>query len=133
MSKKAVKIFLINKKNEVLLELRDNKKGIYFPGYWGLIGGGVNEGETLLDAMKREIKEEINLKAENIKELGTVKSSSRSKSIDVTLFRGNLNIPAEKIKLNEVQKVKFFRLEDICSLKIPQFLRRFISNNKILD
>ena len=52
--KRAVKIFLINKNKELLLHLRDKKKGIYYPGYWCLIGGGVDEGESIFEAIKRE-------------------------------------------------------------------------------
>ena len=46
---------IINKNNEVLLELRsdDNK--------YGYIGGMIEVDENIIDALKREIKEETNL------------------------------------------------------------------------
>ena len=50
---------LINENNEVLISLRKHKKE--YNGYWEYPGGKVEAGETLEQAIKREIKEEINL------------------------------------------------------------------------
>jgi 8-oxo-dGTP diphosphatase len=41
------------------------KRGIEpFKGYWGLVGGHVDEGETVKEALKREFLEETGLKVE---------------------------------------------------------------------
>jgi 8-oxo-dGTP pyrophosphatase MutT (NUDIX family) len=44
---------------EYLLQLRDTKHGIFFPGAWGCFGGAVEEGETPQDAFVRELTEEL--------------------------------------------------------------------------
>ncbi len=44
-----------------LLQLRDDKPGIFFPGHWGLFGGGVEPGERPADALRRELREELDL------------------------------------------------------------------------
>ena len=46
MERKSVGIFILNNKKELLLQLRDNKKGIDYPGHWGLISGEINAGES---------------------------------------------------------------------------------------
>ena len=50
---------LINEKNEVLISLRKNRAD--YNGYWEYPGGKVEIGETIDQALAREIKEELNL------------------------------------------------------------------------
>ena len=52
-----------------LLQLRDDKVGIFFPGHWGLFGGGVEEGERPIDALRRELKEELGLTVTELRPL----------------------------------------------------------------
>ena len=52
---------ILHHNGNVLLQKRDNKEGIFYPGYWGLFGGAKNKKETYLTNIKREIFEELNL------------------------------------------------------------------------
>lgn len=42
-----------------LMQLRDDKPEIFYPGHWGLFGGSINEGESLIEGLRRELREEI--------------------------------------------------------------------------
>ena len=48
-----------------LMQLRDQKPGIYYPGHWGLFGGGGDDGEAADAALARELNEELKLSVES--------------------------------------------------------------------
>ena len=52
-----------------LLQLRDLKPGIFYPGHWGLFGGAIDGDETPEAALRRELSEEIGLVAEDLRPL----------------------------------------------------------------
>lgn len=55
-----VAIAILSQDGQVLMQLRDNIPNIIYPGYWGFFGGHLEPGETPMEALKREIQEEIN-------------------------------------------------------------------------
>ncbi len=59
---------VIKKDDSVLFVKKPENIGPY-PNTWHIPGGGVEENETLEDAIKREIKEETNLEVTNLKPL----------------------------------------------------------------
>jgi 8-oxo-dGTP diphosphatase len=58
---RAAVCLLFDAAGRVLLQLRDDAPGVAYPGTWSLFGGGVEDGETLRQAMVREIAEETGL------------------------------------------------------------------------
>jgi ADP-ribose pyrophosphatase YjhB (NUDIX family) len=44
---------------DYLLQLRDNKHGIFFPAHWGCFGGAAETEETREEALVRELREEL--------------------------------------------------------------------------
>lgn len=61
---KPVAVAIILKDNKVLLQKRADN------GMWALHSGGMKLGETYLDTLKRELKEELNIEPINPKLLG---------------------------------------------------------------
>ena len=59
----AVKSFIVNDKNELLLVKRHDNE-IQCPGAWEIPGGRLELGEDPFEALKRETKEETNLDIE---------------------------------------------------------------------
>lgn len=50
-----------------LMQLRDQKPGIFYPGHWGLFGGAVDPGESAEHTLRRELKEELGLQVQTIR------------------------------------------------------------------
>jgi len=47
---------------QYLLQLRDQKAGLFYPGHWGLFGGAIDPHETPEAALRRELCEELGLR-----------------------------------------------------------------------
>lgn len=50
-----------------LLQMRDQKPEIFFPGHWGLFGGAMDEGESPEQSLRRELEEELGLTAASVR------------------------------------------------------------------
>jgi len=61
----AVAALILVEADGYLMQLRDPRTDIWYPGHWGLFGGGVEPGEDARDALARELKEELELELED--------------------------------------------------------------------
>ena len=116
--KDGAKAFIKNKKlDKYLFVLRDDKPNIPNPNCWSLIGGGVEEGEEPIEALKREAKEEIGVKLYDIKKIGTLEVPLTVKE-QTTIVLGHvflayIDADIRDIKLKEGQRVEYFTLDDL--------------------
>lgn len=116
---KSIHVYLINEKNELLLQLREKSKDLY-PDVWDIsCGGHVGAGEATQKTAQREVKEELGLKIKisDIKFLFTNKEVLKygtfhsSEFVDVFVVRAKVNIKDVKIQESEVAGAKFVPLE----------------------
>lgn len=103
-------ILLLNRNNEVLLLLRDDKVDIPFPNMWDIPGGKVEDNETPIEAIRREMMEEM-----SIKDLGEIQLFKIITSENITdyIFWKRLDLKTSEIDLQEGQRVEYFNLERI--------------------
>ena len=57
----GVKALICNKENELLLVERERRSKFSTQSYWDLPGGRIQKGETQLQALRRELEEEVGL------------------------------------------------------------------------
>lgn len=107
-------LILENKEGKILLQLRDDKAEIPFPNMWGTFGGQIEEGETPLEAIKREILEELDYCLINPEYFGNFKFEG----YDIHMFRKvDSNIDINNLVVREGQRGEFLSLEEV--RKIP--------------
>ena len=107
---------IIYYRGKYLLQKRDKKKNIFFPNIWGVFGGTIEKNETPLQGIKRELKEELNLKFQNPQFFLklTIKSKNFTPHRTRYFFVCKLPLSFRKdIILTEGQKFEFQKLEDI--------------------
>ena len=106
-------------KNNYLFQLRDNKKNVYFPNFWGVFGGRVEKTETYHKALEREIKEETNLIVRVSRMILSIdfKMIGLKKKRNTAYYECKIS-EKRKIILTEGQKYKFFSFNQIKKLNI---------------
>jgi 8-oxo-dGTP diphosphatase len=125
--KEIAAIILENDEGKFLLYLRDNKPDIPFPGYWDLIGGHIEEGETPEEALVREVKEELDL---DLKEYTFYRkyeclTGDAYENIKY-IYYGKINLPIEKVTLLEGVRPQYFSKEEIPNVKFANILKKIV-------
>ncbi|MCB1189594.1 MAG: NUDIX domain-containing protein [Flavobacteriales bacterium] len=110
---KTVSIIIENEKDEILLQLRDDKPSIPFPNTWVLPGGKIENEEYPEQAIKREMKEEIELEIDDVK---LIKVYEYLDSKDYVYYI-RMNLDLQKTVLHEGQKIDFFSKEEMNKLE----------------
>lgn len=108
----------------ILLQLRDMKEGIHWPGKWGIFGGGIEPGEDIMTAALREVEEEMGLvlTPAQLTPLAKINSLSRNRAA-LYVFHCVLDITPADIKLGEGAGFAFLTEEQIAKIDILDTLR----------
>ena len=105
---------VITNDNKYLLQLRDNDSSITYPNTWSFFGGEVDYGESLDDALKRELEEELGRKPEVSK--NTKKTRYQKANCNITFYLINCYKTKDKLRLGEGQAMAWFTYEEISDL-----------------
>jgi 8-oxo-dGTP pyrophosphatase MutT (NUDIX family) len=62
-----VSALIFSKDGRLLMGRKDPSKGGVYPDAWHIPGGGVDDGETLLQTLEREVQEEVGIKISGCK------------------------------------------------------------------
>ena len=103
-------LILENREGKILLQLRDAKPWIPYPDRYGTFGGQIEEGETALQAITREIKEELDYNLVDPEYMGNYPFHG----YDIHMFRkADPSIVIEDLVVREGQRGEFLSLEGI--------------------
>lgn len=135
IKREIVSALLISKDNKLLMGKKDPKKGGVYPDCWHIPGGGINDGENLIEALKREVIEEVGIDISDY-DIVLIDNTGRGKS-KKTLKDNNEKVICEmifnvyEVKINDkiaadikvrldddLVEYKWFTKEEIQSVKL---------------
>ena len=111
---KPVWIWIVNDKNEILLQKRAKTKK-YFPDKWDhSVGGHTKSGETSLDACVRETLEELGLDFDKstFKFVGEFLEQIYWHIGQVYLLRANIDISKLWFNTDEISEIRWLNLDE---------------------
>jgi 8-oxo-dGTP pyrophosphatase MutT (NUDIX family) len=122
----AVAAILVLEDGRFLLQLRDDIPGIWYPGHWGLFGGSVDPGEDEIAALRRELREEIELELTEEAHLFTRFDFDLRPIGKGRYFRSYYHIPlplatVSKLSLHEGAAMKAFSGEEALGLRLSPY------------
>ncbi len=122
---RRVSLAILVNGGKLLLYLRDKKPDISYPDHWALLGGQVEAGESPLEAIEREIEEEIGCRASSLVFRRTIDVIGNPECDDhqIHLFTGNIDRSLDELQLTEGQELGYFALWEFQTLKFPDFLK----------
>ena len=105
----VVMIAIENSKNEFLMQKRSQEKG----GNWGVTGGHPKSGETPIEGIITEVKEELGIDISNNK---IIEFNSGCDGVDcykMYYTKIDLDISELKLQLEELSEVKWFTIDEL--------------------
>ncbi|MCX5376135.1 NUDIX domain-containing protein [Streptomyces sp. NBC_00091] len=115
---------ITTEESEIILQLRDEKPNICWPGYWSLLGGQIEPGETAMEAVLREIHEEAGIAPAAIVEVAVTPHDPAKTPPHV--FLGTWGGSEGDLILGEGQALKLFPLDALPD-RMPPHIRDYIT------
>lgn len=124
MSHRGVLAIIARTDGAILMQRRDDVPSITWPGYWSILGGGVEAGESEVDAVIREIQEEAGFTVEGPQLLTRVVDHDGSgQGLGVYAAQK----PADAtLTLGEGQELRFVTTSERSTLKVPPYIRELL-------
>jgi 8-oxo-dGTP pyrophosphatase MutT (NUDIX family) len=116
----SVAALLVLDDGRYIMQLRDDIPSIWYPGHWGLFGGGVDDGEEELAALRRELREELELELNEARLFVTINYDLQPIGLNC-YFRRYYEVPVtvdawKRVVLHEGSDVRALTGEEALSL-----------------
>ena len=121
--KPRVAAVILHREGRVLLQHRDDRPDIRFPGAWAIFGGHVEKEETPEQAARREIEEELGLRLRG--PLALVYHDA-DESRERFVFAAALPVPPEELTLTEGQGMRLFTRDELAAFPLVPIHREIV-------
>ena len=95
----------------------------YMPSTWGIPGGGVEPGESFVDAARRECWEELGIQVGSLEQIGEYSNSVEYKNDRIHCFCARVDSPRVVIDEVEVVEARWVNPQEL-----PQRVRPHVVN-----
>lgn len=106
----AAAVAILYQNNQFLLQLRDDKPEIRYPGHWAFFGGHLEPDESPETALKRELQEEIGYRPPEVHYFRSYRTVGQ---IIRHVFYAPLTVEVNQLQLNEGQDLKLSTIEEV--------------------
>lgn len=126
---KGAGVILIANDGKILLQYR-NKDNRWNQDSWSEFGGQVEEDETPEEAVKRELKEELEIELVDLKFFKKYKLQRKKGIYEQFVFTASFNYPLERLKKQqkEGKDLALFGYEEIKNLKMADYTREILED-----
>lgn len=101
---------VLHRNGQVLLQHRDDREDVAWPGWWGIFGGHMEPGETPAAAARREMQEELDLELPpDLPLIYRGSDGTRERHV----FLAELPVEPAELELREGQGMRLHRREDL--------------------
>ena len=98
---------LIYNKDGKCLFIRRSKQNDVLPEIWDIPGGTIEQDESVMNGLSREVAEEVNLKIENIKPLYFLENDDKVKNVHFIKIIFKADLVDSDIRLNPEEHDNF--------------------------
>lgn len=122
--------------NGHLLLMKRSENCTTFPGYWGLVGGFIDPGETPKEACIRESQEEIGVKIEVIRFIGRYYNTPTphyQNVISLPHYSKILSGTPHPAQLEECSDVRWFLPEEVRSMELAYDHKQILVDERLIN
>ena len=114
---------ILHRDGKVLLQHRDDRPDIVWPGAWAIFGGHMEEGEEAEAAARREIAEELGLSLTGPLVLVYHRTAGDRERF---IFAAPLPVPPEELTLQEGQGMALLSREELPDYRVVPLHREIL-------
>lgn len=124
MDQRGVLAIIRRPDGAVLMQLRDEKPTIAWPGHWSILGGGLEAGESEREAVIREVQEEAGFTLAD-PALVTRVTDHHGSGQKLAVYAAEMPDPVQ-MTLGEGQALRFVTSSERNTLQVPAYIRELL-------
>ena len=121
----AVAAIIRTPQGKYLMQLRDDIPNIWYPGTWGCFGGAIDDGEQPLEALRRELNEELEMNLGDATLVSRLEFDLRPAGLDRYFREYYLVEPTgaelKGLVLHEGERMAEFSFEELSAIPVTPY------------